>query len=102
METMPAESPLFFGMHTNAEIGFRTAQCNNLFSTLQALRPKEPSGDDDEGGAGEDGGREEEEEGAANEHRTCARTASRNSRRRGGGWRMRVGSWVATVATRRR
>jgi len=48
METMPPESPLFFGMHPNAEIGFRTTQCNMLFGTLQALRPKEPTdGDDD-------------------------------------------------------
>lgn len=45
---MPLESPLFYGMHNNAEIGFRTTQCNQLFGTLQALRPKEKSdGDDD-------------------------------------------------------
>jgi len=52
METMPPESPLFYGMHPNAEIGFRTTQCNVLFGTLQNLRPKEPAGDDEgDGGA---------------------------------------------------
>merc|ERR1712048_1088511 len=29
------------GMHPNAEIDFRTTQCNNLFSTLVELQPKE-------------------------------------------------------------
>jgi len=48
LETMPPESPLFFGMHPNAEIGFRTMQCNVLFETLQNLRPKEKSDGDDE------------------------------------------------------
>merc|ERR1719174_2076422 len=41
IETMPAESPLFFGMHPNAEIGFRTALCNNLFEMLMSLQPRE-------------------------------------------------------------
>ena len=30
-----SSSPLAFGMHPNAEIGFRTAQSQKLFSTLQ-------------------------------------------------------------------
>ncbi|CAD7941439.1 unnamed protein product [Amoebophrya sp. A120] len=47
LETMPAESPLFYGMHPNAEIGFRTTQCNLMFDTLQNLRPKEAAGDGD-------------------------------------------------------
>jgi dynein heavy chain len=37
IETMPAESPLFFGMHPNAEINFRTAHCNKVFDMLQVL-----------------------------------------------------------------
>merc|ERR1711972_1205308 len=41
IETMPLESPLFFGMHPNAEIGFRTAQCDDLFDMLMILQPRE-------------------------------------------------------------
>lgn len=37
IETMPSESPLFFGMHPNAEINFRTVQCDATFEMLQAL-----------------------------------------------------------------
>jgi len=37
IETMPSESPLFFGMHPNAEINFRTVQCEKTFDMLQAL-----------------------------------------------------------------
>ena len=51
LETMPPESPLFYGMHQNAEIDFRTTQCNVLFGTLQNLRPKEKSDGDDEAAA---------------------------------------------------
>ncbi|CAG9311235.1 unnamed protein product [Blepharisma stoltei] len=46
-EKFPAETPIAFGMHPNAEIGFRTAQGNFLFSTLLELAPKdEASGED--------------------------------------------------------
>lgn len=46
-EKFPDETPIAFGMHPNAEIGFRTAQGNFLFSTLLELAPKdEASGDD--------------------------------------------------------
>lgn len=31
---LPGETPLAFGMHPNAEIDFRTTQCNNLFRIL--------------------------------------------------------------------
>jgi len=48
LDTMPSENPLFFGLHTNAEINFRTAQAESLFSTLQNLRPKEKSDGDAE------------------------------------------------------
>eukprot|EP00419_Tripos_fusus_P089720 CAMPEP_0172840684 /NCGR_PEP_ID=MMETSP1075-20121228/29493_1 /TAXON_ID=2916 /ORGANISM="Ceratium fusus, Strain PA161109" /LENGTH=548 /DNA_ID=CAMNT_0013684565 /DNA_START=1 /DNA_END=1647 /DNA_ORIENTATION=- len=41
-----AESPLFFGMHTNAEIGFRTAQCHRIFETLLLLQPRTSSNGD--------------------------------------------------------
>jgi len=40
IETMPPESPLFFGMHPNAEINFRTVQCHKIFGLLQTLQPK--------------------------------------------------------------
>merc|ERR1719197_908476 len=49
IESMPPESPLLFGMHPNAEIGFRTAQCKVLFSILLQLQPKDTSGGDDSG-----------------------------------------------------
>lgn len=34
------ESPMAFGMHPNAEIDYRTTQCNSLFKTLNELSPK--------------------------------------------------------------
>jgi dynein heavy chain len=37
IESMPTESPLFFGMHPNAEINFRTAQCDKTFDMLMTL-----------------------------------------------------------------
>eukprot|EP00404_Azadinium_spinosum_P058026 CAMPEP_0180732004 /NCGR_PEP_ID=MMETSP1038_2-20121128/21442_1 /TAXON_ID=632150 /ORGANISM="Azadinium spinosum, Strain 3D9" /LENGTH=688 /DNA_ID=CAMNT_0022764843 /DNA_START=27 /DNA_END=2093 /DNA_ORIENTATION=+ len=37
IETLPPESPLFFGMHPNAEINFRTAQCDKTFELLMSL-----------------------------------------------------------------
>ena len=40
-EKFPDETPLAFGMHSNAEIGFRTAQGTFLFSTLLELAPKD-------------------------------------------------------------
>jgi dynein heavy chain len=50
VETMPSESPLFFGMHPNAEIGFRTTQCAAIFAILTDLQPKD-SGDSGDGDA---------------------------------------------------
>jgi len=35
-----SESPMAFGMHPNAEIDYRTTQCNSLFKTLVELQPK--------------------------------------------------------------
>jgi len=49
IETMPPESPLFFGMHPNAEINFRTVQCDKVFEMLQSL-----SGGGDTGGGDEE------------------------------------------------
>lgn len=49
IEALGAETPLAYGLHPNAEIGFRTTQCNNLFSTLLEIAPK------DTGSAGGEG-----------------------------------------------
>lgn len=46
-EKFPSETPLAFGMHSNAEIGFRTAQGNFLFGTLLELAPKDDVGADE-------------------------------------------------------
>jgi dynein heavy chain len=48
--TMPPESPLFFGMHPNAEINFRTVQCERVFDVLMTLA----GGDTGGGGGGDD------------------------------------------------
>eukprot|EP00439_Symbiodinium_sp_Y106_P047493 s1232_g6.t1 len=45
IETMPAESPLFFGMHPNAEIDFRTKMCETIFELLQLIQPKRSPGE---------------------------------------------------------
>jgi len=49
IETMTGggESPLFFGMHPNAEINFRTVQCNKVFETLMLLSGGGSSGGDE-------------------------------------------------------
>ena len=49
-ENLPAETPLAYGMHPNAEIDFRTNQCNILFKTLVELQPKDASTDESGGG----------------------------------------------------
>ena len=48
-QELPPETPLAFGMHPNAEIDFRTTQCNALFVMLLELQPKDA-------GSGEGGG----------------------------------------------
>jgi len=48
---LPPETPLAYGMHPNAEIDFRTKQCENLFEILVDLQPK---GGGAAGGAVED------------------------------------------------
>jgi dynein heavy chain len=43
-ENFKGDTPLAFGLHPNAEIGFRTEQSETLFRTLQELQPREASG----------------------------------------------------------
>lgn len=43
---MGSETPLSYGLHPNTEIGFRTTQCNDLFSNLLELTPKESGSGD--------------------------------------------------------
>ena len=40
-EQVPPESPLLYGLHPNAEIGFRTLQAEVLFHTINELQPKQ-------------------------------------------------------------
>jgi len=61
IETMPAESPLFFGMHPNAEINFRTVLCDKTFDILQML-----------GGGGEETGDADSMSPMAIAEATCA------------------------------
>lgn len=48
IESMPAESPLFFGMHPNAEINFRTAECDKVFDLLTMLTGGSGGGEGDD------------------------------------------------------
>ena len=48
---MIGDSPVAFGLHPNAEIGFRTDQANHLFQTITDLLPSSESNGDD----GDDG-----------------------------------------------
>ena len=50
-EKMIGDSPVAFGLHPNAEIGFRTDQANHLFQTITGLLPSSDSNGDD----GDDG-----------------------------------------------
>mmetsp|Transcript_43486 Transcript_43486/g.107056 ORF Transcript_43486/g.107056 Transcript_43486/m.107056 type:complete len:377 (+) Transcript_43486:1-1131(+) len=51
IENMPPESPMFFGMHPNAEINYRTVQCNTLFFMLIQLAPRQSNSGDEDGDA---------------------------------------------------
>lgn len=44
-ETFPAETPLAFGLHPNAEIGFRLRETENLCLQILQLQPREAGGD---------------------------------------------------------
>ena len=48
-ETLPPESPVLYGLHPNAEIGFLTTTSENLFHTVLEMQPRDSSGG---GGAG--------------------------------------------------
>ncbi|XP_014668470.1 PREDICTED: LOW QUALITY PROTEIN: dynein beta chain, ciliary-like [Priapulus caudatus] len=48
-EYLPAESPYLYGLHPNAEIGFLTTTCENLFKTLFEMQPRDSGAG---GGAG--------------------------------------------------
>merc|ERR1712166_541722 len=43
-EGVGTESPIMFGMHPNAEIGFRTDQSNTMYSIISDLQPKGAAG----------------------------------------------------------
>ena len=45
-ENLPNESPLLYGLHANAEIGFLTATCEKLFKTVFELQPRESNSAD--------------------------------------------------------
>ena len=40
-ENLPPESPVLYGLHPNAEIGFLTATSEKLFRTVFELQPRE-------------------------------------------------------------
>lgn len=40
-DMLPAESPVLYGLHPNAEIGFLTTLADNLFRTVFELQPRE-------------------------------------------------------------
>jgi dynein heavy chain len=42
-ENIKTESPMLYGLHPNAEIGYRTQYCKDLFTTLQDLQPRDSS-----------------------------------------------------------
>jgi len=43
-ESFPAETPACFGLHTNAEIGFRLDQAASMFEAIQGLQPRSAGG----------------------------------------------------------
>ena len=43
-DNLPPESPLLYGLHPNAEIGFLTASSDKLFKTVFELQPREGGG----------------------------------------------------------
>ena len=52
-DNMKTDTPLIFGLHPNAEIGFRTSASNTLFMKLTELQPKSAS-DQDSGVSAQD------------------------------------------------
>lgn len=43
---LTSDTPLAFGLHPNAEIGFRTDMARTLFKTIQSLQPDSGGGGD--------------------------------------------------------
>jgi len=43
-ETLRGDTPIAFGLHPNAEIGFRTDQSSNMFRLMQELQPRDAAG----------------------------------------------------------
>eukprot|EP01062_Namystynia_karyoxenos_P037540 TRINITY_DN2731_c5_g1_i1.p1 TRINITY_DN2731_c5_g1~~TRINITY_DN2731_c5_g1_i1.p1 ORF type:complete len:1924 (+),score=685.27 TRINITY_DN2731_c5_g1_i1:409-5772(+) len=46
VKDVPAEAPALYGLHPNAEIGYRIAQAELLFFTIGELQPQSVTGDD--------------------------------------------------------
>eukprot|EP00736_Rhodelphis_marinus_P010572 Rmarinus@m.9666 len=44
IEEMPPETPIAFGMHPNAEIGYRLLQADTMFRNMNELQPRSASG----------------------------------------------------------
>jgi dynein heavy chain len=40
-DMLPPESPILYGLHPNAEIGFSTNQADNLFKMILELQPRD-------------------------------------------------------------
>ncbi|CEL96675.1 unnamed protein product [Vitrella brassicaformis CCMP3155] len=60
LESIPGETPLAYGLHPNAEIGFRTQQCQDLFGMLMQLQPRGGTGGEEGGGGQSVQGRAEQ------------------------------------------
>jgi dynein heavy chain len=43
-ESMPTETPLAFGLHPNAEIGFKLREAETFCNSLVQLQPRESGG----------------------------------------------------------
>jgi len=48
-ESLPAESPVLYGLHPNAEIDFLTTLSEKLFKTVLEMQPKDAGGGDEAG-----------------------------------------------------
>jgi hypothetical protein len=44
-DTMPPETPLAFGLHPNAEIGFKLREAETFCNSLVQLQPRESGGE---------------------------------------------------------
>jgi dynein heavy chain len=53
IENEMKETPLAFGLHSNAEVGFRTKQSDALFATIMEISPRVAGDGDGDGGGGQ-------------------------------------------------